>query len=83
MRIVVATSESTHLGGVSDMAIKNPFLYDPIMSEQVDVLVSDLDNDTDDNEHCDERLQLAEPNDDEYEFGNTELEDLVLTKGPQ
>ncbi len=45
--------------------------------------MSDLDNDTNDNEHCDEGPQLAEPNDDEYKFGNTELEDLVLTKGPQ
>ncbi len=42
--------------------------------------MSDLDNDTDDNEHCDEGPQLAEPND---EFGNTELEDLVLIEGPQ
>jgi hypothetical protein len=32
----------------------------------VNVLVSDLDNDTDDNEHFDERRQLAEPNGDEY-----------------
>jgi len=83
MRDVVATSESTHLDGVSDMAIKNPSLYDPIMSKQVDALVSYLNNGTDDNEHCDERFQLAEPNDDEYEFRNTELEDLVLTEGPQ
>ncbi len=52
------------------MAIKNPSLYDPIMPKQVDALVLDLDNDMDDDEHCDEGLQLAEPNNDEYEFGN-------------
>ncbi len=43
----------------------------------------DFDNDTYDNKHCDEGFQLAEPNGDEYEFGNTKLEDLVLKKGPQ
>jgi hypothetical protein len=32
----------------------------------------------DDNEHCDEGLQMVEPNGGEYEFGNIELEDLVL-----
>jgi len=48
----------------------------------VDAHVSDSDNDRDDNEHCDEGLQLVEPNDDEYEFGNIELEDLMLPKGP-
>jgi hypothetical protein len=52
------------------------------MPEQVDAPMSDLNNDTDDNEHCDERLQLAEPNGDEYEFGNTKLEDLVLIERP-
>ncbi len=65
------------------MAIRNPFLYDPIMPEQVDVLMSNSNNDMDDNEHCDEGLQLAELNGDEYEFGNIALEDLVLTKGPK
>jgi hypothetical protein len=53
------------------------------MSEQVDVLMSDSNNDTDDNEHCDEGPQLVEPNGDEYEFGNIELEDLMLLEGPQ
>ncbi len=80
---VVIALKNTHLGGDSDMIITNPTLYDPIMSKQVNVLVSDLDNDTDDNEHFDERRQLAEPNGDEYQFGNIELKDLVLSEGPQ
>ncbi len=80
----VATAlENTHLNGNSDMIIKDPFLYDPIMSRQVDAHVSDLDNDTNDNEHYDERPQLVEPNGDEYEFGNTKFKDLVLLEGPQ
>ncbi len=55
-----------------------------IMFEQVNVLVSNSDNDTNDNEYIsDEALQLVEPNGDEYEFGNIELEDLVLSEEPQ
>jgi len=83
MRDVATALESTHLSGNSDVAIRNPSLYDPIMPEHVDMHVSNSNNDTDDNEHCDEGLQVVEPNDDEYEFGNIELEDLVLSKGPQ
>jgi len=79
---VAIALENTHLNGNSNMTIKDPFLYDPIMSKQVDAPMSDLDNDTNDNEHCD-GPQLVEPNGDEYEFGNTKLEDLVLSEGPQ
>jgi hypothetical protein len=47
----------------------------------MDALVSDLDSDTDeDNEGG---IQLVKPVDDEAEFGNTELEDLVLLEEPQ
>jgi hypothetical protein len=46
----------------------------------MDALVSDLDSDTD--EDREGGLQLVEPVDDEFEFGNTELEDLVLLEGP-
>jgi len=45
------------------------------------VLVSNSNIDTDDD--CDEGPQLVEPNGDEPEFGNTELENLVLLEGPQ
>ncbi len=82
MRDVVVALESTHLSGDSDMTIRNPSLYDPIMPEQVDVPKFDSDTNTDNNEHYDEWLQLVVPNGDKYEFGNMELEDLVLSKGP-
>jgi hypothetical protein len=81
MRDVVAL-ESTHLSGDSDMTIRNPSLYDPIMPEQVDAPKFDSYTNTDNNEHYDERPQLDVSNGDEYEFGNIELEDLVLSKGP-
>ncbi len=64
------------------MSMGNPPLYDPIMPKQVNVHVLDSNDDMDDNEHYDEGSQLAELDGDEYEFGNTELEDLVLTKRP-
>ncbi len=63
------------------MAIGNPSLCDPIMAGQMDVLVSD--SDTDMNDDCDEGLQLVESNGDEPEFGNIELKNLVMLKGPQ
>jgi len=83
MRDVATALESTHLNGAPDMATRNPYLYDPIMPKQVDMPMLDFDNEMDDEEHYDERFQLAEPNGDENEFGNTELEDLVLAEGPQ
>ncbi len=63
------------------MAVGNPSLCDPIMARQMDALVSNLDTDT--NDDYDERPQLVEPNGDEPNFGNTELENLVLLEGPQ
>jgi hypothetical protein len=52
MRNVATTFKNTHLNGNSNVAIRNPSLYDPIMPEQVDAPVSNSNNDTDDNEHC-------------------------------
>jgi hypothetical protein len=51
------------------------------MAGQMDALVSDSDTDADDD--CEGGFQLVEPIDDEPEFGNTELENLVLLEGPQ
>jgi hypothetical protein len=82
MQDVGTTLESTHLSGTSNVVIRIPSLYDPIMLKQMDAHVSNLNNDTDDNEHCDGGSQLVKLNGDEYEFGNTKLENLVLTKGP-
>jgi len=50
-------------------------------NQRVDTRESDTDSSTDEN--GDEKLQLVGSIDGESEFGNTELEDLVLRKGPQ
>jgi hypothetical protein len=51
------------------------------MTGQMDTMVSDSDTDTADD--CEGGHQLVEPIDDEPEFGNTGLENLVLVEGPQ
>ncbi|CAM6050336.1 unnamed protein product [Sphagnum compactum] len=51
------------------------------MAGQMDALVLGSDSDTDDDREG--GIQLVEPIDDETEFGNTELEDLLLLEGPQ
>jgi hypothetical protein len=56
-------------------------LGDPIMIGQTDTMV--LDSDTDTTDDCEGGHQLVEPIDDEPEFGNIGLENLVLVKGPQ
>jgi hypothetical protein len=53
------------------------------MSKEVDVPVLDSNTNTDNSEHCDGGLQLVELISDENEFGDIELEDLVLPEGPQ
>jgi len=73
--------EDTHLNGDLDVDFGNPSLCDPIMTGQTDTMVSDSDINAYDD--CEGRLQLVEPIDDEPEFGNTELENLVLVEGPQ
>jgi hypothetical protein len=56
-------------------------LCDPVVTKQMNALMSDLNTDADDDSEG--GLQLVEPIDDKSEFGNTELEDLVLKEGPQ
>ncbi len=56
-------------------------LYDSDVNKQADVLVSEFDTDADTD--SEEGLQSVEPIDEESEFGNTELEELVLKEGPQ
>jgi hypothetical protein len=72
-----------HISGDSDMTIRNPSLYDLIMSKHMDALVLDLDSNTNNSGHCDGGPQPAKLIGDEYGFGNTELEDLLLSEGPQ
>jgi hypothetical protein len=81
MQDVVAALENTHLDEDLDVDIGNPSLCDPIMAGQMDALVSSSHTDADDD--CEGGLQLVKPIDDEPEFGNTKLENLVLLEGPQ
>jgi predicted aspartyl protease len=54
---------------------------DSVESEQASVLVSESDTDTDD--ETEEGDPLVDPIDEESEFGDTELDKLVLEEGPQ
>jgi hypothetical protein len=56
-------------------------LYDFVVNKQANVPVSESDTDADDD--SEEGRQSEEPIDEESEFGNTELEELVLKEGPQ
>ncbi|CAK9253747.1 unnamed protein product [Sphagnum jensenii] len=56
-------------------------LYDSVVNEQVNVLK--LESNTDADDDSEEGLQSVEPINEESEFGNTELEELVLKEGPQ
>ncbi len=77
---VVAALGNTHLNGNLDMVVMKPSLCDHITAGQMDALVSGSHSNTDDDHEG--GLQLVEPIDDETEFENTELEDLMLLEGP-
>jgi len=81
IRDVAVALRNTHLDGNLDADVDKPFLCDHITTGQMDALVSGSDSDTDDDHEGE--LQLVELIDDETEFGNTKLEDLVLLEGPQ
>ncbi len=80
-RDVAVALEAKPLNGDLDVDFGKLSLGDPILTEQTDTMVSDLDTDT--AEDCEGGHQLIEPIDDEPEFGNTGLENLVLVEGPQ
>jgi hypothetical protein len=82
MQNVTIALESTHISGNSDMTVRSPYQYNPIMSKGVDAHVFDSNIDTNNYEHCDEVHQPIELISDETEFENTEFEDLVLLEGP-
>ncbi|CAK9861539.1 unnamed protein product [Sphagnum jensenii] len=73
-------SVRTPLNGGWDVDFGKLSLGDPIMTRQTDTMVSDSDTDTTDD--CEGGHQLVEPIDDEPEFGNTGLENMVLVEGP-
>jgi len=77
---VAAALGNTHFDGNVDAIVRKPSLCEHIATGRMDALVSDSDSNTD--EDREGGLQLVEPVDDESEFGNTELEDLVLLEGP-
>jgi hypothetical protein len=56
-------------------------LHDPVVNKQANMSMSESDTDADD--ASEEGLQSAEPIDEESEFGNIELDELVLKEGPQ
>jgi hypothetical protein len=70
-----------HAPGNLNAMIRQLSLYEHGANERMDTQESDSDFDT--NEDYNEGTQLVGPVHDESEFGNTELEDLVLSEGPQ
>jgi len=64
-----------------DAVVRQSSLYKYGANERMDTRESDSDSDT--NENCNEEIQLVGPVDGEFEFENTELEELVLLEGPQ
>jgi hypothetical protein len=78
---VAGAMANTHRDGKLDAIIRQPSMCEHSATRQTDACVSDSDSDTDEDRVG--RLQLEEPVTDESEFGNTELEDLVLLEGPQ
>ncbi|CAM6075347.1 unnamed protein product [Sphagnum tenellum] len=59
----------------------NPCVGDNIETQQLDEQISGSDSDA--SEHSEEEPQRFEPIGDESEFGDTEIEKLVLREGPQ
>jgi hypothetical protein len=53
------------------------------MTKGEDAFVSNSNTSIDSSEHCDGEPRQFEQIDDENEFKDTELEDLVMTEGPQ
>jgi hypothetical protein len=64
---------------ILEVDLKKMSLCDPVETEPTSVPVSYFDT----NDDSDGGLQSVEPIDDKSEFGNTELEELVLKEGPQ
>jgi predicted aspartyl protease len=79
-RDVAIALEATPLNGDLDVDFGKLSLGDPILTGQTDTM--ELDSDTDTTIDCERGHQLIKPIDDEPEFGNTRLENLVLVEGP-
>jgi len=71
-----------HTPGNLDALFRKSSLHDEYGTNvQIDTWKSDSDSDS--NESCDQVVQVGEPVDGAPEFGNTELEELILSEGPQ
>ncbi len=70
-----------HTPGNLSTVVKQLSLYEHGTSERMDIQESNSDSET--SEGCDEGTELVGPVHGESEFGNTELENLVLLEGPQ
>ncbi len=70
-----------HAPGESRAINMASYLSQQNSSEQIAELA--LESDSDSSEDSDEGSQAGGAMEDEFEFGNTELEDLVLSEGPQ
>jgi len=71
-----------HTPGNLDALFKRSSLHDEYGTNvQIDTWKSDSDSDS--NESCDQVDQVVEPVDGAPEFDNTELEELILSEGPQ
>jgi hypothetical protein len=83
MRKITTILKNTHIN--DDFDITNWILDQgsPIRTKGENAFTLDLDIGTDSNEHSDGELHQFEQIDDENEFRDIELEDLVKSKGPQ
>jgi hypothetical protein len=73
-------NDSRSAEGVSGF-MGRPCVNEDTKTQQMDVQVSSSDSDT--SGDCDKECQRPRSISDESEFGNTELEELVLMEGPQ
>jgi hypothetical protein len=66
--------------GRFNVIMGKPCVDEDIKTQQLDARVSGSDSDT--SEDCEEEHQQLRPISDESEFGDTDLEELVLMEGP-
>ncbi len=78
---VAGAMANTHRDGKLDAIVKQPSMCEHSATRQTNACVLDSDSDTDEDRVG--GLQLEELVTNEFEFRNTELEDLVLLEGPQ
>jgi hypothetical protein len=71
-----------HTAGNLDALFRKSSLHDEY-GANVQIDTRESDSDFDSNESYDQVVQVVEPVDGTPEFGNTELEELILSEGPQ